>query len=152
MDKKIIAVTLGAIIIAGGSFYAGTRYDRLSGTAPLRGTGNFADLSPEERQARFQQMGAVGMSGRRGMRTEGMAGFTNGEVIAKDDRSITVKLREGGSRILFLSGTTQIMKSASSSIANLSIGTQVMATGKANADGSINAESVQIRPSISITQ
>jgi hypothetical protein len=151
MNKKILRV-LGALVIASGSFYAGTRYDRLSGTASLRRTGNFADLSPEERQARFQQMGAVGMSGRRGMRAEGIADFTNGEVIAKDDRSITVKLRESGSRILFLSGTTQIMKSTSSSIADLSIGAQVMATGKANADGSINAESVQIRPSTVITQ
>ncbi len=75
-----------------------------------------------------------------------------GEVIAKDMTSITVKLRgtqtdnSAGSKIIFLSDATQVTKSAQGSTTDLSIGTQVSVFGTPNADGSVYAQSIQIRP------
>lgn len=144
MNKKIIGVVLGIVVIGGGSFYAGTKYTAGENISAREGSGNFANLSPEERQARLQQVGNVGFSGAgRGMRIDG--GFVAGEIIAKDDKSITVKLRDGGSKIVFLTNATPITKSANGSINDLQIGGQVTISGAVNQDGSVNAQSVQIR-------
>ena len=78
--------------------------------------------------------------------------MVGGEIIAKDASSITVKLRgtqsdgSAGSKIIFLSDSTQVTKSAQGSTTDLSIGTQVSVFGTTNTDGSVSAQSVQIRP------
>lgn len=77
-------------------------------------------------------------------RTSGSGGIS-GEVIAKDDKGITVKLRDGGSKIVFYSGKTLISKTASSTIDGVTIGERVMIVGTSNVDGSVSAESIQLR-------
>ena len=73
-------------------------------------------------------------------------GFTAGEIIAKDNKSITIRLRENGSRIVFLTSATPVTKSVNGSVSDLIAGEQVSITGTPNQDGSLSAESIQIRP------
>jgi hypothetical protein len=80
------------------------------------------------------------------MRQGSGAGFVSGEVISKDDTSVTVKDRSGGSKIIFLAESTEVTKSAEGAIGDLAVGTSVIANGKTNPDGSITATTVQIRP------
>lgn len=149
MEKnKIVSIIAGiAIIVGGGSFYGGMKYGQSRNLASnQQNRGNFANLSPEERQARAQQFGAGGQRGTRGT-GGGNTGFASGEILSKDDKSVIIKLRDGGSKIIFVSNSTSIAKSVKGSSGDINVGEQITAIGSANTDGSIIAESIQIRPS-----
>lgn len=151
MKKTLLITFVIAIIVAGGAFYAGMKYGQSKASASFTQGDfqNLRNLSPEERQQRIQQMGAAGIGiqdGRSGNRAG--AGFATGEIISKDDKSITVKLRDGGSKIIFYSDTTEVSKFVNGTSNDLEIGKTVTVNGKANQDGSITAQSIQLRPNI----
>ncbi|MBI2635179.1 MAG: hypothetical protein HYW79_01390 [Parcubacteria group bacterium] len=143
MNKQIIAIIAVAAIALGGSFYGGMKYVQSKGLSSGRGAAAFANLSPEERQARMQQFG-VGAGGVRSG-TQG-GGFVSGEIIASDSKSVTVKLRDGGSKIIFFSDSAEIGKFVTGAVSDLAVGKTVNVMGKTNSDGSITAQSIQIRP------
>lgn len=124
------------IIILGigvSSFYGGMIFTKKSQSQRNGGGG-----------VRFQQGGS---SNGNAFREAGMGGgFVNGEILSKDDASITVKLRNGGSKIIFTSSATKIGKSVEGLLSDVAIGEQVMVSGEDNTDGSITAQSIQIRP------
>jgi hypothetical protein len=129
-NNKKIGFVIGGIVVLIGVFYCGMVYGKSikpAGTAGLQAFG-----------------------GARGTRGGGGGGFTTGEILSKDDKSITLKLMNGGSKIIFLDANTKISKSVSGSTADLSVGTQVSVMGAANTDGSVNAQSVQIRPNTAL--
>lgn len=72
-------------------------------------------------------------------------GMTQGEVLSVDDTGITVKGRDGGSKIIIMSTSTKIFKSVDTAKSDLKQGTNVMVAGTANPDGSISASSVSVR-------
>lgn len=144
MAKKILPIIIVIIIVGGGAFYGGMKYSQSKATNNLSPTGlqNLRNLSPEERQQRFQQMGAdIGSAFRGGQAGEG---FVNGEIIAKDEQSITVKLRDGGSKIIFYSDSIEVGKFTNGSSSDLEIGETITVNGTANSDGSITAKTIQI--------
>ncbi len=135
-NNKIVSIIIGVAVIAvGGSFYAGVKYNQSNNPAAIRGTGGSSN---------FSQSG--GMGGQRGARGAN-GGIATGEIISKDDKSITIKLRDGGSRIIFLSSSTSVMKTVDGTASDLSASEQITAIGNSNTDGSITAQSIQIRPS-----
>lgn len=72
-------------------------------------------------------------------------GMTQGEVLSMDDTGITVKGRDGGSKIIIISSGTKILKNVDANKADLKVGSNVTISGTANADGSISANSVSLR-------
>lgn len=134
--KKILPIIIIVIIVGAGAFFGGMKYDQSKQT--------------NLRQQRFGQMGAnVGEIRSSGAR-DGAGNFVGGEIIAKDDKSITIKLQDSGSKIIFFSDSTQITKSASGTVDDLKTGENLMITGQTNADGSITAQTIQIRPQMSV--
>ena len=142
--EKIIIPVIVVVVVGIGAFYAGTKYSSaksLTGARTAGGGGGFANLSPEERQARINELGVAGFVGRGRNGNNSAAG----DIIAKDEKSITIKLRDGGSKIVFFSNTTSILKAVEGSVNDLVVGEQVTAQGGVNTDGSISAQSIQIR-------
>ncbi len=131
--NKTTSLIIGIIIVVVIAFYLGDRYGKNSAPVATTRSGGMA-------------------GGQRGMRGGGNGGgFTVGEVLSKDDKSITVKLRSGGSEIVFLSTKTPVSKSVDGSLDDITVGSQVMVSGTPNSDGSLNAQSVQIRPAAPAT-
>ncbi len=152
--KKLLPIIIAIIIIGGGAFYGGMKYAQSNspaGGAQGFNQGDFEELrnlSAEERQERFEQTGSAGMIAMRGTRSGDGTGsdFANGEIISKDESSITIKLPDGGSKIVFYSDSTEVGKFTNGTSDDLEIGKSVMVNGEANEDGSVTAQSIQLRP------
>ncbi len=131
MNKKhIVTLVVVAVVFAGGGFFGGMQYQKSKTPAmsALRGQGG-------------QFAGGRGMRG-----SAAGGGFVGGKIISKDDKSITVQLQSGGSKIVFYSSSTQISKPAPVQASDLATGQTVIVSGQANADGSVAAQTIQIRP------
>ncbi len=127
--KNIIGIGIVAILaVGGGMFFAGMKYGEskapsTTGPAQFAGRGNFRG-------------GAAGQNG----------GFTSGTILSMDNQSITVKMRSGGSKTIYYSGSTQVGKMDSGNASDLKTGDQVLATGTSNPDGSIAAQNIEVTP------
>src|SRR3989344_7988221 len=102
MNKIIPVVIAVAVVVGGGAFFGGMKYAESKSPRNRVSQADFQNLqnlSPEERQQRFQELGAnvgAGFRGGAGGGKRAGSGFTAGEIIAKDDKSVTVKLQNGG--------------------------------------------------------
>jgi len=132
--QMMLGVLVGVIALGGVSFYLGMRYERMtrfSSIEMLPGMRIGDGMNAERRT------GAMS-------RTQG-GGVTSGEIVSKDDTGITLKLRDGGSRIIFIAPSASIQRMATGTSQDLVVGQNVMVIGTTNTDGSIKAESVQVR-------
>lgn len=78
-------------------------------------------------------------------------GFTTGTIVSQDDKSITISLpNNGGTKTIYISDTTTVAKSTTGKKTDLTTGSSVTITGQANQDGSIAAQSIQIRPEVEV--
>ena len=123
----IITVLILIIVVGGGAFFAGMKYQQGKQTS-LR-----------------QFNGAAGQ--RNGMGGNRM-GFrpVSGEIISRDDKSITVKLNDGSSKIVFFAGNTSINKADQATKEDLKVGEKVAVIGQENSDGSVTAQNIELNP------
>lgn len=147
-DKKIIvSVVIVCVVVLVVGFVSGVAYEKnkLSKSGASSFTSRFVG------QGNFNPNGRTGTSGN--VRTGGngfLGGAVLGQVISQDSKSLTVKLRDGGSRIVLISPSTKVEKTVDGVMTDVSVGKQVMITGQVNSDGSVSATSIQIRPDIPI--
>lgn len=116
---------ISLLLVGGGSFYTGTKYQP----------------SKNPRFGNFQ-------GARNGQFSQGAPGFrpVSGEIIGADDKSLTVKLQDGSSKIVLLTETTVINKSTEGSKFDIKAGEKVVVFGPQNSDGSLTAQNIQINP------
>ncbi|MGH7246215.1 MAG: hypothetical protein ACREGI_04765 [Candidatus Levyibacteriota bacterium] len=125
--KKNIIITIVCVVVVGvAAFFGGVWYQKSQ--APTFGNGQF--------RGRFG--GANG--GNQAFRP------VRGQVVSSDQNSLTVKMQDGTSRIVILSGSTSFLKSAAASKDDIKSGDTVMVVGSANPDGSVTAQNVDINP------
>lgn len=67
-----------------------------------------------------------------------------GTIIKKNEESITIKLRDGSTKIVFLTEKTKIFKSTPALKEELEENKDIFVIGQQNQDGSIFAENIQI--------
>jgi hypothetical protein len=127
MNKLLLSVIITAVVVGGGAFYGGIKYQE------------------SKMPQRPQMLGANIGNFRNRVGGQQGNGFASGEIITKDDKSITIKLPDGGSKIIFYSNTTNISRSATGTSNDLEIGKTININGSANSDGSLTAQSIQIR-------
>jgi hypothetical protein len=147
-NQIIVAVVATAIVVGGGSFYFGMKY----------GTASSATAQSSGYANENTSGGTRGAGGARGQRGGAGGGFVSGDIIAVDNTGMTIQLRNSGgqgsstptegtgSKIVLFDASTQVMKTAQGSLKDLTVGEQVTTTGTANSDGSVTAQSIQIRP------
>jgi len=128
-NNILVIIVIVAIVASGAAFFGGMKYQESK--RPQFGNGQ----GPRNQ---FQQ----GAGARQGQ------GFrpVSGEIISQDDKSITVKLQDGSSKIVILSETTSINKAEQGSKEDLKTGEQVAVFGTENSDGSVTAQNVQLNP------
>jgi len=145
MKKTYILIAV-VVIVGAGVFYGGFRYGQSKNSAANFSMFGLQNMTPEQRQ---QRSGSNNFPAGRSNGVNGQNGtFLNGEIISRDNNSITVKLPDGGSKIIFISDATSINKSTVGAVADLETGKQITINGSANSDGSITAQFIQIRPDL----
>lgn len=127
---KILILIALILAIGGGSFFGGVQYQKSK------------RLSITDFQAMREEL-------RPGERPQGLGewqsgGAVSGEIIDRDEESITVKLPDESSKIVLISENTTINKATEGSIDDLETGEQVMVFGQANSDGSVSASQIQL--------
>lgn len=128
MNKNTMMI-LGVVLIIlalGGGFLAGMQYQ--SSKIPSFGGQNGQNLR--------QRFGQNGQNFRP----------VRGQVLSQDKNTLTVKLSDGSTKIVVMSGSTVFVKSQKSSLSDLTTGDTVNVIGTQNSDGSVTAQDVQINP------
>jgi hypothetical protein len=128
-NKKIILPIVLLLVGLGAGFFAGIKYQqlRIRKNSFLGGFNGVREVNGNIQRARG-------------------GGNVFGEVIAVDEKSITVKMQDGSSKIVFLSDSTTINKASEGSKDDIKTGTNVMVIGATNTDGSVAATSIQLNP------
>lgn len=142
MKKLLPQIIVGVLVVGMVSFYGGMKYGGSKIIATASNT-----LGQGQQRGGGQFGGGVGT--RMGGGNRGGAGFANGEVVSADDKSLTVKMRDGSSKVIILSASTQVLKSTAGTLVDVPTGIEITVVGSPNSDGSITAQSIQVRPSIS---
>ena len=134
-NQKIFIPVIALLVVVVGTsgFFGGMQYQKSQRQAPgdfqaIRGQLKSGEL-PQEFGRRLQQ---------------GQGQPVSGEIIYCDEESITVKLANGSSQIIFVGESVKINKSAPGTKDDLIEGTRVLVVGSENPDGSLNAASIQI--------
>ncbi|MBP9717987.1 hypothetical protein KBD59_01700 [Candidatus Gracilibacteria bacterium] len=142
MKKNVI--TWGVIIVVVGviGFFGGMRYGQSRSTSDVEQ--RFAQFGANGGAGAFRAGGMMGRGGTGG----GMngSGLVMGTVLSKDDKSITLQMRDNGSRIVFFSDTTDITHSVKGTPTDVAVGSTIAVSGTTNSDGSLTAQTLQIRP------
>lgn len=134
MKQGILIPVFIFLILAtgGGAFFGGIKYQQSKSPQSLRqfgqGLNGFnARLTPGQGRTAGASFRPV-----------------NGEILSADDKSITVKLTDGSSKIVIFSDKTVINKATAVQKSDLKTGDKVTVLGSANSDGSVTAQSIQL--------
>jgi hypothetical protein len=132
MNKNVIIIVIIAVVIGAAGFFGGLQYEK----------------SQRTQTGQFFAAGGQGAGRRAGQNGGPNANFrpVRGDILSSDDKSITVKMTDGSTRIVLLSGTTTIMQATSAAKTDLTPGKTVMVIGTQNTDGSVTAQSIQLNP------
>jgi len=132
MSKNILITIIVALIVGAGTFYGGMKYQQSKRAAVF--SRQFGQIQGQNGGSNQQNRSRAGN------------GQVFGDIIAKDDKSITVKLADGSTKIVLFSDTTAINKASEGSKDDLKEGERVAVFGTANSDDSVTAQNIQLNP------
>lgn len=130
MKNNILVTGVVVILVGALGFFGGMKYQQ------SKGAGNSGRQLAGGRPGGQNGQGRTGGNGRPVI----------GEILNQDDKSITVKLNDGSSKIVLLTDKTAINKATEATKTDLVTGARVLASGTDNADGSMTAVNIQLNP------
>lgn len=133
LKNNYLFIAVIAIIVGAVAFIGGVKYQQSKQPTFIR------QFSGNGVSGRGQFLGGANRQGFRPLA---------GEIVASDAGSISVKLQDGGSKLVLISESTDINKANKSTKDDLKIGEQVAVFGTENTDGSITAQTIQLNPLI----
>lgn len=130
MNKSILTTIVVALIVGVIAFFGGLKYQQM------------------------QRLGGQNGNFIRGANRPGLQSNQNGQnfrpvlgaISSLDDKSLTVKMPDGSSKIILFGSTVAISKTTDATKTDLQLGTQVGVFGTNNSDGSVTAQAIQINP------
>jgi len=72
--------------------------------------------------------------------------MTVGKVVSQDASSVTVQMQDSTTKLITISASTTVSKTATGSASDITVGQNVVAFGSANSDGSVTAQNIQLNP------
>jgi hypothetical protein len=141
MKQNLKPTVIAIIAVAAGAagFWGGIMYQKSK--QPNFGPGNFNRTG--DRVTMMGQGNNLANQKRNGVANGGMIA---GEITARDEKSITVRTRDGSSKIVIIGSATKFTQSQETTITDAKTGESVVISGTANTDGSFTAESVMLNP------
>jgi hypothetical protein len=138
-NNPLIIAAATLVIGATAGFFGGMKYQQSK--TPARGqffAGQFG--------------GTGGRGGQPGTNGGNRAGNrpVAGDIISADDKSITVKLQDGSTKIVLVTDSTVINKADKAAKTDLKTGQTVAVFGQTNPDGSVTAQNIQLNPEIRV--
>ena len=134
LNKNILLVDVLGLLVAGGSFGIGYKVAQLKNRATI--------------SSRFSNMRLQGgpQGATSGARLGAGRNQIAGDIVALDDKSLTLKMPDGSSKIILLSDSLMVNKSVTAVKTDLKIGGKIAVFGAVNTDGSVTASSIELDP------
>ena len=134
MNKNLLTIVAVAIIACGAGFFGGVQYQK----SIKSNTRNFQAMG----QQNGNQQNSTGKNNIN--KNRGMNGPVSGEITNVDGTSITIKTKDGSSKIVMYSSSTTVNKTSQGSSSDLKTGEQVMVIGNTATDGTVTAQTISV--------
>lgn len=128
MKNIYIIFALLLIVIGGGAFFAGMKYQQ----SQVSARGQYGQLGSQRGQRQFTGRG------------NGIP--VVGQIVNQDANSMTIKTQDGSSKIVLFSDNTTISKTDTASKSAIKTGDNIAVFGTSNSDGSVTAQNIQLNP------
>lgn len=139
-NQFLVMAAVVVLIVGTGSFFGGMKYQQSNATGGFNRMGQFQGnrqgMIGAQSQSRFGNMG----------------GAVIGEIINQDDKSITVKLQDGSTKLVLLSDSVTVSKTDNGSKEDVKTGEKVAVFGASNSDGTLTAQNIQLNPAFRMGQ
>jgi hypothetical protein len=130
MKNNQLVIIVVALIFGIGGFFGGKA---------------FSDYQRAQQRGNFGRQFATGASGTAGRnRLNGRP--VSGSVMSIDEKSLTVKMVDGSTRIVILPDSATFSETINASKSAIKVGGNIAAFGTDNTDGSITAQNIQLNP------
>lgn len=131
------------VIVLGAGFFGGMQYQKSQVPSFQFGNGvNGQNFRQGMMNGGSQQNNQTGRMMGRGN------GAVRGEIINADDKTITVKLTDGSTKLVLIGSGSTVSQSVTATVKDLTVGKQVAVFGTANTDGSVTAQTLELNPRV----
>ena len=117
-DKKMLAIVVVLIVIAGGAFYVGAKYEK----------SKLVKLGLVKNDKSEVCLSSV---------------YIDGEIISKNDNMWGIKLKDGSTQEVLISASTKMNKKSTETLVSLAIGQKVNINGLKSVDGIFLAKTIK---------